>query len=71
MKTYWALDGGEWSASRPGRLTPRGKNPRYTLDRILGGPKSRSGHGEEEKNFQPLPRIESRSSSPEPSGYTD
>jgi hypothetical protein len=33
-----ALDGGEWSASRPGRaFTPRGKDPRYPLDRRLGG----------------------------------
>jgi hypothetical protein len=40
-----ALDGGEWSASRPGRaLYPRGKDPRYPLDRRLGGPQSRSGH---------------------------
>jgi hypothetical protein len=39
MKTYWgsggiaprildsALDGGEWSASRPGRFTPMGRAP--------------------------------------------
>jgi hypothetical protein len=63
MKTYWgveiglhafwtsALDGDEWSASQPGRLTP-GK------DRRLGGPQSRSGHGGEEKNSQPPPGIE-------------
>jgi hypothetical protein len=50
MNTYWgvevylrafltsALDGGEWSASRPGRFTPQGKSPRYPLDRRLGGP---------------------------------
>jgi hypothetical protein len=30
-----ALDGGEWSASRPGRLTPW-----YPLDRRLGGPRA-------------------------------
>jgi hypothetical protein len=42
-----ALVGGEWSASRPGRFTPRGKSPRYPLDRKLDGPQSRSGrHGE-------------------------
>jgi len=46
MKTYWgvevqlcafstsALDGDEWSASRPGRFIPR-----YPLDRGLGGPR--------------------------------
>jgi hypothetical protein len=26
-----ALDGGEWSASRPGRALPHGKDPRYPL----------------------------------------
>jgi hypothetical protein len=41
-----ALVGGEWLASRPGRFTP-GKDPRYPLDRKLGGPQSRTGrHGE-------------------------
>jgi hypothetical protein len=39
-----ALDGGEWSASRPGRALPRGKDPRYPLYRRLGVPQSRSGH---------------------------
>jgi hypothetical protein len=33
-----ALDGGQWSASRPGRALPLGKDPRYPLDRRLGGP---------------------------------
>jgi hypothetical protein len=28
------------------------------LDRRLGGPQSRSGHGGDEKNFQPLPGLE-------------
>jgi hypothetical protein len=41
------LDGGEWSALRPG-----------PLDRRLGGPQNRSGHGGEEKNSQPPPGIE-------------
>jgi hypothetical protein len=31
------LDEGEWSASRPGRALLRGKDPRYPLDRSLGG----------------------------------
>jgi hypothetical protein len=53
-----ALDGGEWSASRPGRFTLQGKSPWYPLDRRLGGPQSRSGGGGEEKNSQPPPRIE-------------
>jgi hypothetical protein len=52
-----ALDGGEWSASRPGRFTPR-ESPWCPLDRRLGGPQSRSGRGGEEKNSQPPPRIE-------------
>jgi len=39
-----ALDGGEWSASRPGRALPLGKDLRYPLDRRLGGPQSWSGH---------------------------
>jgi hypothetical protein len=38
------LDGGGWSASRPGRALPRGKDFRYPLYRRLGGPQSRSGH---------------------------
>jgi hypothetical protein len=52
-----ARRGGDWSASRPGRFTPR-KEPRYPLDRSLGGPQSRSGRGGEEKNSQPPPGIE-------------
>jgi hypothetical protein len=43
-----ALFGGEWSASRPGRFTPR-----YPLDRRLGGPQSWSGHRGEEKILDP------------------
>jgi hypothetical protein len=35
-----ALDGGELSASRSGGVLPRGKDPRYPLDRRLGGPKA-------------------------------
>jgi hypothetical protein len=34
------------------------KNPLYPLDRMLGGPQGRSGHGGEDKNSQPLPGIE-------------
>jgi len=33
----------------------QGRNPWYPLDRRLGGPQNRSGHGGEEKNSQPLP----------------
>jgi hypothetical protein len=35
-----------------------GKSPCYPLDRRLGGPQSRSGHGGEEKNSQLQPKIE-------------
>jgi len=28
------------------------------LDRRLGGPQSESGHGDEEKNSQPLPGLQ-------------
>jgi hypothetical protein len=39
-----ALLGGKRSASRPGRVLPPWKGPRYPLDRRLGGPQSWSGH---------------------------
>jgi hypothetical protein len=41
-----ALDGGEWSASHPGRFTPGNRDPPphpYTLDGRMGEPQSRSG----------------------------
>jgi len=37
-----ALEGGEWSAARPGRTLPPGKTW-YPLYRKLGGPQDRSG----------------------------
>ena len=40
-----ALEGGEWSAARPGRTLPLGKT-RYPLYRRLGGPHGRSGQAE-------------------------
>jgi hypothetical protein len=52
-----ALDGGEWSASRPSRFSPRERAP-GTQWRRLGGLPSRSGRGGEEKNSQPSTRIE-------------
>jgi hypothetical protein len=52
------LDGGEWSASRPGHFTPQEKSPWCPLDRMLGGPQSRSESGDEEKHSQPLPELE-------------
>jgi hypothetical protein len=71
MKVYWewryssthsltsALDGSEWSASRPSRFTPKEKAS--GTHRKLGGLQSRSGRGGE-KNFQPTPGIEPENS---------
>jgi hypothetical protein len=70
MKAYWGsvdvaphiLDLGtrlRWVVSFTHRpLYPPGKSHRYPLDRRLGGPQSRAGRGGEEKNSQPLPRLE-------------
>jgi hypothetical protein len=38
-----ALDGGEWPPSRKGRFSSWGKDLRYSIDRSLDGPLSRSG----------------------------
>jgi hypothetical protein len=43
---------------------------RYPLDRRLGGPQSRSGHGGEEKNSQPLPGLEPPIIQPVAHSYT-
>ena len=40
-----ALEGGEWSAARPGRNLPPEKT-RYPFYRRLGGPQDRSGRAE-------------------------
>ena len=40
-----ALEGGEWSAARPGRTLPPGKT-QYPFYRRLGGPQGRSGRAE-------------------------
>jgi hypothetical protein len=45
----------------PAALYPRGKKPRYPLDRRLGGPQSRSGRRGQKKSPLPLLGIESRS----------
>jgi len=37
---------------------PPGKEPRFPLDRRMGGPQSRAGHDGEEKNTQHPPGIE-------------
>ena len=54
-----ALEGGEWSAARPGRTLPTGKT-RYPLYRSLGGPQGRSGR---EENLVPT-GIRSRTVQP-------
>jgi len=46
-----ALDGDEWSNSRPGRFSPRRKIPQYPLHRRLSGPQSLSERGAKEKKF--------------------
>jgi hypothetical protein len=45
----------------PAALHPREKDPRYPLDRRLGGPQSRSGRRGLKKNPLPLSGIEPRS----------
>ena len=61
-----ALEGGEWSAARPGRTLPPGKT-RYPFYRRLGGPQGRSGRAD---NLVPT-RIQSRTVQPVVSRYTD
>ena len=61
-----ALEGGEWSAARPGRTLPPGKT-RYPLYRRLGGPQGRSGRAE---NLVPT-GIRSRTVQPVVSRHTD
>ena len=39
------LEGGEWSAARPGRTLPSGKT-QYPLYRRLGGPQGQYGRAE-------------------------
>ena len=54
-----ALEGGQWSAARPGRTLSPGKT-RYPYYRRLGGPQGRSGRAE---NLVPT-RIRSRTVQP-------
>jgi hypothetical protein len=49
-----ALDGGEWSASGPGRFNTGEGAPRYPLGTRLGGPQSRYGHCGEDKYVAPV-----------------
>jgi hypothetical protein len=50
------VDGDEWSASFPDRLTP-GKSPRYPLYMRLGGPQSRTGYCGEDEHLSNVPAI--------------
>ena len=61
-----ALEGGEWSAARPGRTLLQGKT-RYPLYRRQGGPQGRSGRAE---NLAP-PGFDARTVQPVLSRYTD
>jgi len=61
-----ALEGGEWSAARPGRTLPPGK-ARYLCYRRLGRSQGRSGRAE---NLVPT-GIRSRTFKPVVSRYTD
>jgi hypothetical protein len=53
------------------QLYTGGKNTRFPLERMLGGPKSKTGCDGKDKNSQPLPEIEPQLSSPQPSHYTN
>jgi hypothetical protein len=85
MKAYEGMLGGGGIAPRildldtrwrsvvnftPRPLYPQGKCPCYPLDRRLGGPRSRSGPGSEEKNSQPLPGLETPNIQPVAQRYT-
>ena len=62
-----ALEGGEGSASHPGRSLPPGKT-RYPLYRRLRGPQDRSG---EVRKISPLTGFDPRNVQPLASRYTD
>ena len=61
-----ALEGGEWSAARPGHTLPPG-NSRYSLYRRLGGPQGPSGQAENSRPHRDsIPDRPARSSVPIP-----
>ena len=62
-----ALEGGEGSASRPGRSLPPGKTS-YPLYRRLGGPQGRSG---QVRKISPQTGFDARTVQPVASRYTD
>jgi hypothetical protein len=62
-----ALEGGEGSASHPGRFLPAGKT-RYPLHRTLGDSQGRSG---QVRKISPPPGFYPRTIQPAASRYTD
>jgi hypothetical protein len=66
-----ALDGGEWSALRPGRFTPTERVPDTHWIGGWEGPRASMDVVARIKKSQPLSGIECRSSSPQPSRYTN
>jgi hypothetical protein len=62
-----ALEGGEKSASRPGRSLPLGKT-QYSLYRRLGGPQGQSGQVRE---ISPPPGFDPQTVQPVASRYID
>jgi len=60
-----ALDGGEWSASRPGRFTPRVRAPSTPWIRVWVGPRAGPDAVANRKvSSLPLPGTEPQSSRP-------
>jgi len=57
------LDAGEWSTSCPNRFISR-TEPRYALNRGLGGPQSRFGRLWRRENLWPLPGLYLRTVQP-------
>ena len=57
-----ALEGGEWSAARPGRTLPPGKTW-YPFYRRLGGPQGRSGRRKISSHRDSIPNRPARSQS--------
>jgi hypothetical protein len=56
-----ALDGGEWSASRPGRALAPGKGPPVPIVQVAGWAPEPVWTQKLEENLLPLPGIEPRS----------
>jgi hypothetical protein len=56
-----ALDGSEWSASRPGRALTPGKGPPVPIVQRLGGTRSGLDTEARGKILPPLPGIDRRS----------